>query len=180
MSIWISVVAGGALGGAVGYFGKRFPRSLPFAATPWRGAVAGLILGALFHLVPGRPQPGGEEGPGGNVRLVSEAQFEPEVAQAAEPVVVDFFATWCGPCKQLSPMLDGLAGPLASRIKFLKVDVDQAPKLAERFGVEGIPTLVFLNRGKVIDTLVGLPDRAELQQRLSALAGAGQVAAGMH
>ncbi len=180
MSILISVVAGVALGTAVGYFGKRFPRSLPFTATPWRGAVVGLILGMLFHLVSARPQSGGEGGAGGNVRLVSEAQFEPEVAQAAEPVVVDFFATWCGPCKQLSPMLDGLAGPLTNRIKFLKVDVDQSPKLAERFGVEGIPTIVFLKGGKVVDTLVGLPDRAELEQRLSALAGAGQVAAVVH
>ena len=93
-------------------------------------------------------------------------------------VVVDFYATWCGPCKRLSPMLDNLAGPLTNRVKFVKVDVDQSAKLARQFGIDGVPTLIFFKDGKVVDRLVGLPAREALQSKLESLASPGGLAAG--
>ena len=89
---------------------------------------------------------------------------------AASPVVVDFYAAWCGPCRILSPLLDEESGAFTNRIKFFKVNVDEAPSLAQRFQVEGIPNLVFFKDGRVVDRLVGVPSSGELMARLQALA----------
>ena len=108
-----------------------------------------------------------------NVKLITEGQFEAEVVQSPLPVVVDFYATWCGPCKRLSPMLDELAGPLTSKIKFVKINVDEAPNLSQRFGIQAIPTLIFFKNGNVADKLMGLPSEDALKTRLESFAGPG-------
>jgi thioredoxin 1 len=107
-----------------------------------------------------------------NVRHINAAEFDTEVIQAASPVVVDFYATWCGPCKMLSPMLDELAGSFTNRVKFVKVNVDEATSVARRFNIEAIPTLMFFKNGKVVDTLIGLPSSDTLKMRLESLARA--------
>jgi thioredoxin 1 len=173
----LSLLIGGGLGAALGYFGKCSSGTCPLTANWWRGALYGAVLGLLFHTISGRNGSNSEESTQ-NVRLIQEQQFEAEVAQVTGPVVVDFFATWCGPCKRLSPMLDNLAGPLTNRVKFLKVDVDHSPKLASQFGVEGVPTLIFFKNGKVVDKLVGLPARDALKTKLESLASSGGVTAG--
>ena len=106
-----------------------------------------------------------------NVKLITEGQFEAEVVQSPLPVVVDFYATWCGPCKLLAPMLDELAGTLTNKIKFVKINVDEAPSLSQRFGIQAIPTLIFFKNGKVADKLIGLPSKDTLKTRLNSLAG---------
>ena len=108
-----------------------------------------------------------------NVKLITEGQFDAEVAQSPLPVVVDFYATWCGPCKLLAPELDELAGPLASKIKFVKINVDEAPALSQRFAIQAIPTLLFFKNGKVVDQIVGLPPVDDLKAHLDALTGPG-------
>ena|ERR1017187_4489407 len=177
MSLILSVLIGGGLGAALGYVGKCSSGACPLTANWWRGALYGAVLGFLFHTVSGRNGSTSAESTQ-NVKLIQEQQFEAEVTQAANPVVVDFFATWCGPCKRLSPMLDELAGPLTNRVKFLKVDVDRSAKLAGQFGIDGVPTLLFFKDGKVVGKLVGLPARDALQSRLESLALSGGVAAG--
>ncbi len=104
-----------------------------------------------------------------NVTRIGEAQFAAEVEQARSPVVVDFYATWCGPCRMLSPKLEKLAEELSGKIKFVKVNVDEAQELAGRFRVEGIPTLLFFKNGKVEDRVTGLLPEGELKARLGAL-----------
>jgi thioredoxin 1 len=177
MSLILSVLIGGGLGAALGYFGKCSAGTCPLTANWWRGALYGAVLGFLFHSVSGRNGSNSAESTQ-NVRLIQEQQFGAEVIQAARPVVVDFFGTWCGPCKRLSPMLDNLAGPLTNRVKFVKVDVDQSAKLARQFGIDGVPTLLFFKDGKVVDKTVGLPARDALQSKLESLASSGAVAAG--
>jgi thioredoxin len=84
--------------------------------------------------------------------------------------VVDFFATWCGPCKTLAPRLDALAGEYASGIKFVSVNIDQAPSLAAKFKVEGVPTLLFFGAdGKIVNASVGLVSKEALRAKLEAL-----------
>ena len=85
--------------------------------------------------------------------------------------MVDFYAPWCGPCKMLSPMLDELAGPLASKIKFVKINMDEAPNLSQHFGIQAIPTLIFFKNGNVADKLMGLPSKDTLKTRLESPAG---------
>ncbi|MGO8698974.1 MAG: thioredoxin family protein [Limisphaerales bacterium] len=105
-----------------------------------------------------------------NVKYIGTGEFESEVGKAASPAVVDFYATWCEPCRILSPLLDKESGAFTNRIKFFKINVDESASLAQRFLVEGIPNLVFFKDGKVVDRLVGLPLPEELEARLQALA----------
>lgn len=91
-----------------------------------------------------------------NMFELSEGQFEAEVLKSAVPVLVDFYAPWCGPCKMLTPMLEQLAAEFQGRLKFTKVNVDAAPGLAERYQITGVPTLMVFREGRQVDALVGL------------------------
>jgi thioredoxin 1 len=164
------------LGALLGYFGKCSSGTCPLTSTWWRGAIYGALLGGLFYYVSGGSSPASMNKSTANVRLITEGQFEAEVAQSPLPVVVDFYATWCGPCKRLSPMLDELAGPLTSKIKFVKINVDEAPTLSQRFGIQAIPTLIFFKNGNVADKLIGLPSKDTLKTHLDSLAEPGSPA----
>jgi thioredoxin len=92
--------------------------------------------------------------------------FETEVVQAAIPVVVDFYAPWCGPCKMLSPLLEQLAVEFASQLKFAKANVDETPELAARFEITGVPTLILFRGGEPVDRVVGFPGPRHLKEWL--------------
>jgi thioredoxin 1 len=101
---------------------------------------------------------------------VTDATFEQEVAQATEPVLVDFWAPWCGPCRLIAPVLDEIASENAGRFKVAKVNVDENPQLAAAFGVRSIPMLAFVKEGKLRDQVVGTVPKSTLLARLEALA----------
>jgi len=91
---------------------------------------------------------------------VTDAAFEKIVLQSATPVIVDFWAPWCGPCKMVAPILDKLAAEFADKVVIAKVNTDENPQWAGEFGVQGIPTMLFIAGGKVIHRQVGaLPER---------------------
>ncbi len=89
-------------------------------------------------------------------QIVSSADFKSAVLDAPEPVLVDFFATWCGPCKMLAPVLDEVAGEVAGKAKVVKVDIDASPDLAQRYGVMSVPTLAVFKGGEVASQAVGV------------------------
>jgi thioredoxin 1 len=97
--------------------------------------------------------------------------FEREVVNASGVTLVDFWAPWCGPCRALAPSLERLAAAFSGRAKVGKVEVDQNPELAERFGVRSIPTLVFFRDGREVDRIVGNLPYPTLEERLARLAG---------
>jgi thioredoxin 1 len=101
---------------------------------------------------------------------LDETNFEPEALQAAGPVLVDFYAPWCGPCKMLAPFLEQLAGEFTGKIKFAKLNVDDAPELAGRYGITGVPTLMLFRDGKVLEQIVGLPSPRYLKAILENIA----------
>ncbi len=101
-----------------------------------------------------------------NVTELNPSSFEAEVLRADLPVVVDFYADWCGPCKMLAPFLDQLAAEYQGRIKFVKVNVDVAVDLAARYEVTGVPTLAVFRNGELVDTVVGLLPPKALKSRL--------------
>ncbi len=101
---------------------------------------------------------------------VTTASFETEVNGSAQPVVVDFWAPWCGPCKQIGPVLEELAQTYAGQVKVAKVNVDQEPDLAQAFGVRGIPTLTVLHKGKSLGQMVGFRGRGALEDLFTDLA----------
>ncbi len=166
----LSVLIGGGLGAALGYFGKCSSGACPLTANPWRGALFGALLGLMFHFASGRSGSAAVNASTPHVSRIQESQFEAEVVQSTLPVVVDFYASWCGPCKILSPMLDELAGPLTNKVKFVKINVDEATALAQRMEIEAMPTLLYFKNGKVVDRSVGLPARDMLKTRLESLA----------
>lgn len=165
----IKLLAGAALGAALGYFGQCNSGTCPLTANWKRGAMYGAVLGLIFHFAAGGAS--GTYQPPKNVKAIAAADFDAEVLAAGRPVVVDFFATWCGPCKALAPRLDQLAGDFGDRIKFVSVNIDQAQALAARFKVEGVPTLLFFGKdGKLADASVGLVPAETLRAKLEPLA----------
>ena len=97
---------------------------------------------------------------------VTDATFAADVEQAALPVVVDMWAAWCGPCRMLEPVIAELATELAGRLRFAKLNVDENPSTASRFGVQSIPTLLVLKGGREVDRIVGAQPKTEIARRL--------------
>ena len=104
------------------------------------------------------------------VLTLTEENFETEISTSTVPVLVDFWAEWCGPCRMLGPILDDLAKEQEGKVKVGKVNVDVSQELAKQFSVKSIPMLLFFKDGKVADTVVGVQSKDALIKRLAALA----------
>ena len=102
------------------------------------------------------------------IQEVNEAQFESVVLQSSTPTVVDFWAPWCGPCRMVAPVVEELSAEFGSTVKFVKVNVDHNQSLAARYGVQGIPTLLFFKDGQVVDGQVGALPKQALAAKVSA------------
>jgi thioredoxin 1 len=101
-----------------------------------------------------------------NILTLTEASFAGEVVNSPVPVLVDFWAEWCGPCKMIAPILDELAQEYDGRIKIGKVNIDNEQKLASQHGVRAIPTLLLFKNGQVADQIVGLRSKRDLKASL--------------
>ncbi len=106
-----------------------------------------------------------------NATAVSDSTFEQEVVQSDVPVIVDFWAEWCGPCRMIAPILDELAAEYSDKLKVVKVDVDSNSKTASQFSVMSIPTLLFFKNGKVQDQVVGAMPKKQLQEKVEKFLG---------
>jgi thioredoxin 1 len=102
------------------------------------------------------------------VGKVSDADFESEVLKSSDPVVVDFWAEWCGPCRQIAPALEEIAGSLNGRVKIVKLNVDENPHTASKYGVMSIPTLMIFKNGEMASRQVGAAPRQKLEQWITA------------
>ena len=93
---------------------------------------------------------------------VDTSNFENDVLKSAEPVVVDFWAEWCGPCKMIAPSLEEIATELQGKVKVAKINIDENPELATQFGVRSIPTLLLFNNGDIVSNMVGAAPKSRL------------------
>jgi thioredoxin 1 len=97
-----------------------------------------------------------------NISHITDDSFEDDVINAGSPVLVDFWAEWCGPCKMIAPVLEDLAGEYSGKMKVCKIDVDQNKQMAEKYNVKGIPTLIIFNNGDAVGKKVGALSKAQL------------------
>lgn len=97
-----------------------------------------------------------------NISATTDDTFENDVIESNTPVLVDFWAQWCGPCKAIAPVLDDIAQTYAGKVKIVKLDVDSNPNTPPKFGVRGIPTLILFKDGQVLATQVGMVSKTEL------------------
>lgn len=95
---------------------------------------------------------------------VGESSFDTEVLQADQPVIVDFWAAWCGPCLMMAPVFEELAGQYGDQMKFVKVDVDNNQQLAARYGIMSIPTLIIFKNGEPVEQIIGFRGKDHLEQ----------------
>ena len=101
------------------------------------------------------------------VGKVSDASFESDVLKSAEPVVVDFWAEWCGPCRMIAPALEEIAGQLGNKVKIVKLNVDENPNTAAKYGIMSIPTLMLFKNGEIASRQVGASPKQKLHQWIS-------------
>ena len=106
---------------------------------------------------------------GVGVLEINDANFDQEVLRSEQPVLVDFWATWCGPCKAIAPVVDGVAAAYAGKLKVAKVNVDQNGATPSRYGIRGIPTLLFFKGGKVADQVVGYVSQEVIEEKVKRL-----------
>jgi thioredoxin 1 len=106
---------------------------------------------------------------GANVSEIDDGRFDAEVLKSDKPVMVDFWAPWCGPCKAIGPVVDELAGAFGEKIKFFKCNVDDNPVTPGKFGIKAIPTLIFFKGGSVSDQITGMVAKSKLEEALNRL-----------
>jgi thioredoxin len=102
---------------------------------------------------------------------LTESTFDETLATTEELLLVDFWAPWCGPCRAISPVLEALERDQAGRVKLAKVNVDEEPALAARYGIRSIPTILLVKNGRIVDTVVGAVPRATLEAKLEKALG---------
>jgi len=103
------------------------------------------------------------------VSSITTADFETEVLQSPTPVMVDFWAPWCAPCRAMAPVVESVADQFAGRLKAVKVNVDEEPDIASKHGILSIPTLVLFHKGQEVERIVGFAPESELKKRVEAL-----------
>jgi len=171
--LWRLLIGGGigaTAGALLGYFGKCTSGACPLTANPWRGAFVGLLVGLAF----GASSIGGcsRRTAADNVpHIESEEEFTQKVLQADKPVLVDFYADWCGPCVKLAPTIAKLHGEYQGRAHVYKLNVGESPSLARRYGVSAIPRVILFRGGEPANDWTGIKQADTYRQALDAAMG---------
>jgi len=166
--MWLRVLIGAGIGliggGLLGWLGKCRTGACPLTSNPFSGALFGVIIGVLLAMAIGAScsrSSGDKDG------ISSAADFETRVLKAGKPVLVDFYADWCGPCRTLSPVLEDLGRQYQGKADVVKVNVDNASEIAGRYNIQAIPTVILFVNGNVAGRWPGVMDASVYRQALN-------------
>ena len=98
-----------------------------------------------------------------SVKSIKEKEFESEVINSDKPVLIDFWAEWCGPCKEIGPILDEIADEMKDKIKVVKINIDENPNIPNKYGIQSIPTMIIFKKGQPISTKIGAANKSEVK-----------------
>ncbi len=188
LQLAFGLLLGGSLGALLGYFGQCATGACPLTANPWRGAFVGAAIGSLFAASAGSSRPREQiapaaaatvepasgtdtSGPATPLHIGSAEAFDRIIQKTDRPVLVDFYADWCGPCRMLAPTIEKLAKDYQGRVIIAKVNVDSLPALASRYGIQGIPAVLVFDKGKEAQRLVGVRPAGDYAKVLDRLTG---------
>ena len=164
----IGIALGGCIGALMGHFGKCNSGACPLTATPFRGAIYGGIMGALFASSMANTRIHSE--PSEYVVQVNSAEdFEREVINSETPCLADFYSDRCGACVEVAPTIERLGKDYQNRAKICKIDLGAVPKLADEYNIIGIPCVIFFNKGKEVERLVGIESQKTYEAILDRL-----------
>lgn len=161
MQLLLITASGALVGGVIGTLGRCASGTCPLTSNPWMGAVFGAVM--AFAVGFGGITPAKAADADSSSKLVSvstEKEFKSEVLKSKIPVVVDFYADWCPPCKRMLPVMEELSKAWDGKVKVVKVNVDNAGALAQAHKVSGIPDVRIFNKGKQVGKHVGFRDKA--------------------
>lgn len=179
VKVVLGVLAGAAVGIAYSRMTKCATGTCPLTSQWWSAGLYGALLGLVmtsFSFAGPQTQPSGQTSkPHANStapasqqgenkmprHIESVADFDTQVLGANKPVLVDFYATWCGPCKAVAPIMEQIATELAGRVEVVKVDVDKVSDLAARYQIMGVPTVMLFDHAKAVKTFVGVRSKSE-------------------
>lgn len=157
--IVIGILIGGALGATMGYFGKCSTGACPLTATPWRGAMWGILLGVMFSL--SFTSTARMTEPGAGVLISNGSVFEDKISNSKGLVMVDFYSDYCPPCVKLEPTIARIMEKYQDVVKVFKVNVRTQPELGQKVNLAGTPTVVLYRDGLELGRLVGLYDETD-------------------
>lgn len=103
----------------------------------------------------------------GKIKLVNKESFEEDVLNSGLPVLIDFYATWCGPCRSMEPILEDVAQEMQGKAVLCKIDVDENDELANRFGIRSVPTMLIFFKGEVVERIIGITAKREILEKLN-------------
>ncbi len=156
IQLTVGLLLGGGLGAAMGCFGKCTTGACPLTANPLRGGLIGAMFGGLLAFSAGSSRSPAETSEGERLQVASVESFDAQVLGSKKPVLVDFYSPTCGPCRMLAPTIEKLARQYEGKAVVCKVNVDRLSELANRYGIQGVPSVLFFQDGKEVGRLIGL------------------------
>ena len=169
--MFIKILAGSSIGLAIGlvigYIGKSAGGTCPLSCNPWRSGIFGVIIGLLFAFSAGcAPKSSNPVSKAKLDEIITVEAFKASVLETDGPVLVKFHAVWCGPCRALTPIIEGLSEEYTGRVGFYSIDVDKAEVLASTYNIQSVPTIIVFNKGQLHKKLIGSKGVAEYRQVL--------------